>query len=218
MSSLQNRFEALTDASVLQMAGEFERQQLECKTVSDPGLTSRDDERNLAIALSAFANAEGGILLWGVEARKDSSGLDRIVGHPGISEPERLVSRLSELDSQALSPGVPGIEHRALMGATPFVATLVPPSDRGPHTAKLGEDRYYQRIGGSSLRMESFQLADMFGRRPLPELLVRFVQSSEHVLDAEVRNVGRGIALAGVWKTEVPPSCPRHWVGATPPL
>ena len=62
--------------------------------------------------------------------------------------------------------------------------------------AKLGEDRYYQRIGSSMMRMEHFQIADMFGRRAHPEIEFKFVQSSSDALSIELRNVGRGIARA----------------------
>jgi hypothetical protein len=51
-----------------------------------------------------------------------------------------------------------------------FAVTYVPASDRGPHMAKCGEDRYYRRSGDRFVRMEHFEIADMFGRRPQPKL------------------------------------------------
>jgi hypothetical protein len=47
---------------------------------------------------------------------------------------------------------------------------LVPASDSGPHMAKLGEDLYYKRSGDRFVRMEHFDIEDMFGRRRKPVL------------------------------------------------
>jgi hypothetical protein len=62
--------------------------------------------------------------------------------------------------------------------------------------ALLGEQRYYQRIGQSTLQMEHFQLADMFGRRPQASLRLRFLPAEGYCLSANMENTGRGIAAA----------------------
>jgi predicted HTH transcriptional regulator len=43
---------------------------LEFKSVNSADLSNADDKKNLAKALSGFANSSGGIIVWGVEARK----------------------------------------------------------------------------------------------------------------------------------------------------
>jgi hypothetical protein len=195
----QDRFERLTAADIVAMAGDVEDRRLDCKTVESDAFTSASDKGNLAKAISGFANSEGGVILWGVSARKDNEGSDCIEGYPGVRNPQRILARLQELTSQATSPGVVGVVHRIPSAngvGLHFVATFVPQSDSGPHMAKLREDRYYQRIGSSMMRMEHFQIADMFGRRPHPEILFKFVQSDTDVLSVELRNAGRGIARA----------------------
>lgn len=193
------RFEHLTAADIVAMAGDVEDRRLDCKTVESDAFTSASDKGNLAKAISGFANSEGGVILWGVSARKNNEGIDCIEGHPGLRNPQRILARLQELTSQATSPGVVGVVHRIISGngvGLHFVATFVPQSDSGPHMAKLGEDRYYQRIGSSMMRMEHFQIADMFGRRPHPKLEIKATRSSEFVIEIELRNVGRGVARA----------------------
>jgi hypothetical protein len=197
-AELFDRYRNLTAASVLAMSGEVEDRRLDCKLV-EAALSSKDDKKNLAKALSGFANAEGGIVLWGVSAKKNAQGIDCIDGHPGVEDWQRLLSRLQDLTGQAVSPGVVGVDHRSLIGeaACPaFVATYVPQSDAGPHMAMLGEGRYYQRIGSSTLPMEHFQIADMFGRRAQPKLELELVQTYENVLSVVLRNAGRGTARA----------------------
>jgi predicted HTH transcriptional regulator len=44
---------------------------LDFKAISNPELKSHDDRRNLARAISGFANASGGLIVWGVDARKN---------------------------------------------------------------------------------------------------------------------------------------------------
>jgi hypothetical protein len=86
--------------------------------------------------------------------------------------------------------------------------TYVPLSDGGPHMAKCGEDRYYRRSGDRFAKMEHFEIADMFGRRPQPVLRVfyRFASGSsggrpegnyrELTVFVGLRNEGRGAARA----------------------
>jgi predicted HTH transcriptional regulator len=44
---------------------------LDFKLVQDAAFTKRDDRRNLACACSGFANSSGGLIVWGVDARKN---------------------------------------------------------------------------------------------------------------------------------------------------
>lgn len=99
------------------------------------------------------------------------------LAQPGLTKPKLVLSRLTELTSQACSPHPIGVDHRVINSRTghAYVATYVPESDGGPYMARLGEDRYFVRSGGSFLRMEHFQVADMFGRRARPVLKVDLV-------------------------------------------
>ena len=60
---------------------EFETNILECKEKAKPGSYELDasDVFNFARTLSAFANTSGGVLLWGVKARKVGE-IDQIQG------------------------------------------------------------------------------------------------------------------------------------------
>lgn len=150
---------------------------LDFKRVADPNL-SRDDRRNFAKAVSGFANSDGGLIVWGVDCRKNDDGIDCANAAPGIDGLQKFYSRLMEFSGSAVNPSVTSIEHRALsVPGDPdhgFIVTYVPVSDGGPHMAKLGEDRYYRRSGASFLKMEHFEIADLFGRRPHPKLTLNY--------------------------------------------
>ena len=49
---------------------------LDFKLIKKPDLTHKPDKRNLAKALSGFANSSGGIIVWGVDARQNPDGVD----------------------------------------------------------------------------------------------------------------------------------------------
>src|SRR5208282_5504396 len=97
---------------------------------------------NLAKAVSGFANSDGGIVIWGVDTRRNTEGIDCAVAAPGLLDVARFVNKLNEYTRTVTSPSVTGVEHRAIMEAPGFAITLVPASDSGFHMAKLGEDRY----------------------------------------------------------------------------
>lgn len=78
--TLEEQFDSL-DAVTIQTyveEGQQEHVQLEFKTLNSPGF-NRDDKKNLAELLSGFANSQGGIIIWGVDARRDNQGVDRAV-------------------------------------------------------------------------------------------------------------------------------------------
>ena len=125
---------------------------------------SRNDRKNLAKAVSGFANSDGGIIVWGIDARRNANGIDCASGKSEIQNVDLLLIKLNEHTGQAVSPFPDGVMHKPIKtgSSSGFVITLVPASSRGPHMAKLEEDRYYKRSGDSFYRMEHFDLEDMF--------------------------------------------------------
>jgi len=178
---------------------------LEFKVINKSDFSHRDDRKNFAKAVSGFANSDGGIIVWGIEANsKNDEGIDCATSKQELEHASLFLSKLNEFTGQASTPIVDGIRHKIISteGKKGFVATLIPSSDSGPFMGKLGEDRYYKRSGDSFYKMEHFDLEDMFGRRrkPLLELDINFNQVSK--IRDEIRlyllititNVGRGSA------------------------
>ena len=199
----------LTDFEALDLSGvrgyvtrgQEENIHLDFKTVRDAGLASSDDRKNLACALSGFANSSGGLIVWGVDARKNIDGVDCAAELRPIENLPLFLSRLNSLTGEAADPITPSVQHRAIVesGSRGFALTLVLESDTGPHMAKLGENRYYKRAGDSFYKMEHYDIADMFGRRRRPKLAVfhRVLGSFNTVeIHLGLRNVGRATARA----------------------
>jgi hypothetical protein len=218
MAVLHDRFTALA-RDELDRYCEVQQEEnlhLDFKTVRSSALKSSDDKQSLAKALSGFANAEGGIVVWGVDARKNDDGVDcaqRLVPAPNVNE---LLARLNSLTSDLVSPVVEGVLHRVVFrdsDGSGCAASLVPSSDEGPHMAKGGLDHYYRRSGDSFLKMEHFEIADMFGRRPKPSLRIRYsIPRASHGRGSyslraviAIENTGRGTARAPCLAVKVNP-------------
>lgn len=184
---------------------------LDFKILNNAKLTSKDDKKNLAKALSGFANSAGGIIIWGVDARKNENGIDCAVGKNEIYPLSLLVSRLNELTGDAVSPIIGKVFHNKIEIANDkgFATTYVPECFTGPHMAKLGEDRYYKRSGDSFYRMEHFDIADMFGRRKRPVLQLKTRISGNQKcpkIIIGIENTGKGSAKAPFLAFKTSPS------------
>lgn len=198
--TLKDYFDGLTAAKVVAMKGTAQENHLiEFKTLVLEDFSDKNDKRNLAASMSAFSNSDGGIILWGVRASKDKNDgyIDQVTAADGLKNPKVALSRLLDLTATACSPFPIGVEHRIIKGrSASFVATYVPASDGGPHMAQLGLGKYYVRSGGSSIPMEHFQIADMFGRRAAPRLSLEAVDVNGFAFSLMLRNEGRGPAHA----------------------
>lgn len=210
--SLPQSFESLSldDLHEFVARGQEESLHLDFKTIADSSLSTADDRRSFARALSGFANSSGGLVVWGIDARKNSDGVDCAVGFKEIDRVPKLVARLNQLTGEAAEPTVPGVLHRAIVSADRrgFAVTLVPESDRGPHMAKLGLDHYYKRSGDSFYRMEHFDIADMFTRRRRPRLVVTATVrgfNEQAAVQIGLRNEGRASAKSAYLAIQCPP-------------
>jgi len=148
---------------------------LDFKRLNEPKM-DRGDRKNLAKALSGFANSDGGIIIWGVDARPNSEGINCAFDKIPILPLQLTISRLNEFTGSHVNPSVDGVIHKPVISENDsgFAVTLIPSSDSTPHMAKGGEDRYYKRSGDRFIKMEHFEIEDMFGRRPKPILSLSY--------------------------------------------
>jgi Putative DNA-binding domain len=178
-----------------------ENLRLDFKLLSNSEFTNKDDIRNFAKALSGFANSSGGIIVWGINARKNAEGIDCAIDIVELSNPALTVTRLNSMTGDATSPLIDGVRHSPIINTRTgrgVVATLVPENDNGPYMAKLGEHRYYKRSGDSFYKMEHFDLEDMFGRRQKAKLEIypehKNVENGLEEITVRLLNTGRAVA------------------------
>jgi hypothetical protein len=159
--------------------GQEENLWLDFKEESDPSRIgiSGDDRRNYARALSGFSNSLGGVVVWGIKARKEHEHAPDVACElKPIKSVKRYLTDLNSLTGSALVPINHGVQNYVIYVNDDeskdegFVVTYVPETSGLPHRAMCKENIYYTRSGDSFYIMEHHQLADMFGKRQKPDL------------------------------------------------
>jgi hypothetical protein len=164
--------------------------------------TKGSDVRNLAKSLSAFANTEGGLLVFGVECDQDPAGRDHAKSIQRNGHLAELARDLRSRMLTATSPPVPGADVIGPIfdpndNAFGVVVVVVPQSDGGPHRALLDDkvkDRYFQRTETSCTVATHSILEGWFGRRPPPKLRLSLVRNKDNSMTVALLNEGRGPA------------------------
>jgi hypothetical protein len=126
-----------------------------------PGGTDKNKKDFLA-DVSAFANASGGHIIYGVTERKgpDGQGLDFPESVKGLelSNPATEITRLQQIVDSNIDPKIPGIQLQVLpykFEKGPVIIIRIPSSWVSPHIITYKEDfRFYLRIGRKKVRMD----------------------------------------------------------------
>lgn len=160
------------DRLIAELSSEYLFMDFKCKNANDgAGPLHDDDRKNLAKALSGFANSSGGVLIWGVKKEDGKKGVYKL-----IINPENFVENLNRATAELVSPYVDGVLHQLLFAdesGAGVVVSYIPESDKTPHMALLprnDDKHYYRRVGDSFKVMVHYEIADMFGRRSIPKL------------------------------------------------
>lgn len=180
-----------------------EDQYLDFKQVTKkPPPLQDEDKRNLAKTVGSFANADSGVIVWGVDCRKNADGLDVAIKLTPIERIEQFKTALDEVTPQLVQP-YPSVTHSIIYSDEPglgYVVTLVPSWDGLPVRSIMagrGSD-FYLRAGNQVSQMPPGLLAERFGRRPLPKLrLIGAIEKDKNNMlwiKFVVHNEGRGIA------------------------
>jgi hypothetical protein len=206
------RLEAGGEAAIDELISDFQSENLwvDFKRSADQGSGSRlhqADRENLAKAISGFANSDGGVIVWGVDCRKEpTTGADLPSGKFPIKQPKRFVSWLEGAISSCVTPPVSHLFNAVLATSEDegFVVTYIPASELTPHQCIQPSTRlqYYMRAGSSFIPVPHAVLAGMFGRRPQPQISticdghVQFVNETVLDISLGVRVVNHGPAPA----------------------
>jgi hypothetical protein len=159
---------------------------LDYKRSADEGAgrtLSNRDRSNLAKAISGFGNSEGGVILWGVDCRNDSTAGDVPTGLVRIQNPTRFKSWLEQATTGLTVPPHDGVRHHAIPEG--FVVTLIPSGMHAPYQT-VGDLSYYIRAGSNFARTPNAVLSGLFGRRPQPSI------KNAYLTDSEPSSVGPG--------------------------
>jgi hypothetical protein len=156
-------------------------------------------------ALAGFANTQGGVLVWGIDARKDSTtGVDAASNLSLAPNPNALKSRLYQLHAEATDPPVLGVEIEAY--AIPnspsegFVVCFIPESPFRPHRAEHANKRFLIRVGDDFKNAPVSLLRNLFF--PLSRCILipairacSRLENSQYLFTGNLKNIGSATAL-----------------------
>jgi schlafen family protein len=135
------------------------------KSESDSPTPNTDDLSNLSKALSGYSNADGGVVIWGVETeRKKGAQVDSAKGLALIVDAQafrdQLYSRLHELVTPAAACQMTAFVAKE---GTPagVVVTYIAAGESVPYMCQR-DHRYYGRSGTSTVVLENYQVRDLF--------------------------------------------------------
>jgi hypothetical protein len=139
---------------------------------ASPAVDKRDDKKKLEMArdVSAFANADGGQIIYGMTERDhEPAGLDD--GIDGNIYPEIWFEQVLQ---QHITPAIPGLRVRHIPLKKPMVAVVidVPATKGDPH--QVSDGRYYRRHNFNRLIMEHYEVRDAMRRTVDPDLVLEF--------------------------------------------
>lgn len=156
-----------------------------------------DARRELVKDCSGFANAAGGLLVYGiVEERVDE--VDVAAALDPVPLDGANAARISEILRSNTSPPIHAYEITEL--PLPAGGRVVAIEIAAANTAhqNIADLRYYQRSGSTTQPMTDFQIRDVMNRRSKPEVrveprmrpLVRRADFHRYLLEVKLTNVG----------------------------
>lgn len=156
-----------------------------CEHANDDAIKSYWGE-----ALSGFGNTEGGVLIWGIDARKDKeTGIDRVVNVSPHRDAAMLAQRLRELLFGACDPPIQGVEIIPIPGPDKkgFVICYIPEGQVKPHRSEVGKGKpFYLRAGDNFFIPSISILRAMFYPRAAAFLVPRMTITPD-VLRNQIR-------------------------------
>ena len=179
----------------------------------DSRAVSKKKRHEIAKDVSAFANSDGGILIYGItEEQYLPTKIDGGVDHTVFTR-----EWLEEVISSNISPTIDGllINQIPLTQQNSVFVVKIPKSVRAPHQEQSSK-RYYKRYNFKSQPMENYEIQDIRHRSLSISPLVNFDIVFEHSIMVyfQIENTGN-MAAENVeiifskdlsWRRETPPS------------
>ena len=175
-SNAQSYFEQITTADNpvaflhSQANGVFEEEWLDFKGQPQP----KDTKGIWSEAVTGFSNTEGGVLVWGIDARYDPAT------QRDVSNGLRLITDVGQFESQLRStiwnlttPPTQGIQIKSYPTdeqGQGFVVCLIPEGQHKPYRAESGRQYYFIRSGTSFQNANPSLLRTMFFPKTSPDL------------------------------------------------
>ncbi len=175
-TSAQALFESLSTWQSIEdlvSTGEAESQLLECKAPHSP-ILDKGFKAQLGTILSGFANAGGGVVVFGVStSNKLHSGLDVLAQIEPIAECTKFAQRIDRILATLTTPVVPCPPVRVLKKSSKDskgVAVLLVPGTSGDPVQSIDDKRICIRVGAEFVDMPYPMIKRMFAGSEAPDI------------------------------------------------
>jgi hypothetical protein len=126
------------------------------------------DRKELCKDVTAFANAAGGLILYGIEEETDKNGQPtgkpkEVCGLDGIS-PEKEILRMQQMLQSGVDPHLtppPHITSHTVKGKQ-VLAVRIYRSWSSPHMIKNDDSRFWQRVSRSRVSLDAHEIGAAF--------------------------------------------------------
>jgi len=189
----------------------------------------KDAKRLWSEALSGFANTEGGVVVWGIDARREASPddpsvkLDTACGFLYVEKPTSFAQILKDWQLEATEEAPGGVEivpYPSEPDGSGFIVCYVPEGRQKPYRASRAQDRqYYIRIGSSFTVIPHALLRTLFYPQFTPSfgVVVELVYSTGHgqhpAIEFRGSLVNTGLATAEGMRVVIKASRPEVQLG-----
>ncbi|MFO0821708.1 MAG: ATP-binding protein [Gemmataceae bacterium] len=135
----------------------------------DPKQRDKRSKELWSEVLGGFANNQGGVIIWGLDARPvEIAGkrIDAITKDVPVADAQELARNLGEWRRQATDPPLPNVEIvpvvNPLDAPKGYVVCFVPEGPHKPYRSENAERNYYLRSADNTNVMSRSVLASMF--------------------------------------------------------
>lgn len=201
------------EASILEIISNNLEESINLEFKSSGALSKNEKHKNeISKDISSFANSAGGVLVYGIEEEDHkASRLSYIDGNTITKEWLEQVIQ-TRIQRKILNIRIDPIRVEGKIDQSVYVV-IIPESHNAPHMAH--DNRYYKRFNFESVRMEEYEVRQLYSRQSKTELKIGDIlisrkgnsksqgrlQYQDFGLIFQIRNIGN--AIENQYKLEV---------------
>lgn len=167
-----------------------ESNRIEFKQELDIGPT--ENRRKFLASVSSFANAGGGVILFGIAEGRDAENKGMAIAAPGLKDLniDQVSLQIEQLIRDGIDPRIEGLTVSRIDGGTlgPILMIRIPQSWSSPHMVKFGGVcQFYSRGGAGKYQLDVRQIRSAFARSEKIADRVRSFRTERygHILSGE---------------------------------